>query len=135
MELKMYKTYILTIQRNINRANKILTWMPDSEIVIGLDAKKEDDKLFITHIRSKIKSETILSNGEVACTLGHKTILKKFLKTNNSYCVVFEDDVEARPLSQYLDQDLSEIFYGNDQAIIFILGGQEGLKNYKYIDW
>ena len=27
--LNIYKTYILTIQRNIDRANKILTWMPD----------------------------------------------------------------------------------------------------------
>ena len=131
----MHKTYILTIQRNIDRANKIMPWMPNSEIVIGLDAKNEDDKSFISRVRSKTKSESILSDGEVACTLGHKMILEKFLKTNNSYCVVLEDDVEVKPLSQYLEQDLSEIFDGNSKAMIFILGGQEGLKNNKYIDW
>jgi glycosyl transferase family 25 len=131
----MYKTYILTIQRNIDRAKKILSGIPNSEIVIGLDAKKEEDKTIITQVRSKTKSETMLSDGEVACTLGHKTILEKFLKTNDSYCVVLEDDAEATPLALYLQQDLPEIFDENNQAMIFVLGGQEGLNSYKYIDW
>ena len=71
----------------------------------------------------------------MACTLGHIAILKKFLKTNNDYCVVLEDDVASEPLSQHLDEDLPEIFDSNDQGLIFILGGQEGLKTHKYIDW
>ena len=72
MGLKMHKTYILTIQRNIDRANKILTWMPNSEIVTGLDANNENDKSYISHARSSTKSELILSDSEVACTLGIK---------------------------------------------------------------
>ena len=131
----MHKTYILTIQRNIDRANKILPWVSNSEIIMGLDAKKEDDKSCISHARSNRKSGSILSDGEVACTLGHKAILEKFLKTNDPYCVVLEDDAEAGPVFQDLEQDLPEIFDGDDKAVMFILGGQEGYKNNKYIDW
>lgn len=132
----MHKTYILTIQRNIDRAYKILPRISNSETVIGLDAKKADDKSAISHVRSKTNSEIILSDGEAACTLGHKTILEKFLKSNDSYCVVLEDDVEATSLSQYLEQDLPEIFDGGDQALIFVLGGQEGIGRCRlWIDW
>lgn len=131
----MHKTYILTIQRNIDRAIKILPLVPNSEITMGLDAKKEDDRSFISHFRSNMKLESSLSDGEVACTLGHKAILEKFLKTNDPYCVVLEDDVEAGPDFQDVEQDLPEIFDGIDKAIIFVLGGQEGYKNNKYIDW
>lgn len=37
-----------------------------------------------------------LNMGEIACYLSHIKTLKQFLASNNKYCLIFEDDIEAK---------------------------------------
>ena len=96
---------------NLNKTQTYVLYIPKREkyiknvmMKIGLDAKyilgPPKDKVN----RDKLLKEGMLSKkyydmnkkeekGEVAVFLGHMNILKEFLKSNNKYALIFEDDI------------------------------------------
>jgi GR25 family glycosyltransferase involved in LPS biosynthesis len=100
-----------TLHNNLEQAQSYVLYIPKREKYIknvmnkiGIDAKyilgPPKDKVN----REKLFKEGMLSKkyydmnkkeekGEVAVFLGHVSILKEFLKSNNKYALIFEDDI------------------------------------------
>ena len=100
-----------TLHNNLEQAQPYVLYIPKREKYIknvmnkiGIDAKyilgPPKDKVN----REKLFKEGMLSKkyydmnkkeekGEVAVFLGHVSILKEFLKSNNKYALIFEDDI------------------------------------------
>lgn len=70
-----------------------------------------------------------LTPTEIACSLSHVKVLKLFLKTTYKRCVILEDDVIG------CDLDINLVFRSMQitENGLFILGGQEGMKNNEYL--
>lgn len=47
-------------------------------------------------IADNCKNSAIDKQGALACTLGHISILEKFIETQEEWCIIFEDDVNSR---------------------------------------
>lgn len=63
--------------------------------VLGYDKNKLDPEQLLKDkiISKKWRNHDLFNLGRVACHLGHIKILKNFLKSNKTYCLIFEDDL------------------------------------------
>lgn len=70
-----------------------------------------------------------LTPTEVACSLSHVKTLKLFLETTHERCVILEDDVMG------CDTDISLVLktMQTTNRGLFVLGGQEGMKNSRHL--
>lgn len=72
-----------------------------------------------------------IGNNEKACALSHFMLLKSVSNEDFENLIVLEDDIEkfdAVRLHAFLSSDLEE-------NVVYLLGGQEGLKLEKFWDW
>ncbi|MDK8755543.1 glycosyltransferase family 25 protein [Acinetobacter radioresistens] len=70
-----------------------------------------------------------LTPTEIACSLSHVKALKQFLETSHKRCMILEDDILGRDADiDFLLEVMQPIRHG-----LFLLGGQEGMKNSKYL--
>jgi len=91
------KFYILGIKRNFRGEdlfNCIEATGFDVEIVWGVDATLDPLKEFRDDSKSQFFYRRKLTNGEIACTLGHRMIAKKAQLDHVDIAIVLEDDVQ-----------------------------------------
>lgn len=84
-------------------------------------------------IKTDYKSKKPLTLGEKCCAISHLNALQKLVNSDEDYCIVIEDDLIGGDLDfDNLSLLVSEILKQSDESIT-ILGGQQGLKNSKYL--
>ncbi|MEI9906789.1 MAG: glycosyltransferase family 25 protein [Actinomycetota bacterium] len=83
----------------------------DPEIVYGVDASTDSSQLLdkVDHAASRLLQGRNLSLGEVACSLGHLSIMEKFLGGSEEWALIFEDDVVLASDPKAILPYLSEI--------------------------
>jgi len=71
-----------------------------------------------------------LTSTEIGCSLSHIEALNLFLESKHKRCLILEDDI----IGTDKDIDLSlQLLRNNFNNGLYILGGQEGMKNGKYL--
>lgn len=115
--------------RRVNLKKQFPEFYPYMNIVDAINGCELDVSFYFKEMtKIKKKYDRILSPNELACTLSHVHVLKKFLKTNNKYALILEDDVIGEDAGIY---ELTKILKTIDLNGVLLCGGQEGLP----ADW
>lgn len=94
-----------------------------------LSAKEYYDKAMMSYkLLQKIRG-FIMSPSELGCTLSHIKALENFIKSNEKFAIILEDDIIGNDIDLLKIQN---IVYSLDRNSIFICGGQDGVKQYLY---
>lgn len=101
-------TYLVSLQNDHLRREKMAVNFPlHYQKMIYFEAingKMLTASSFFSYSSKAYKiNNKFLSPGEVGCTLSHLEVLKEFLKTDEKYCLILEDDIIGK------DNDLLEI--------------------------
>jgi len=76
-------------------------------------------------------SDSFLTNMEAACALSHLSVYRDFINSGKEYAVILEDDVSVNfEIIDYFFDFINMI--DKTGRKIFILGGQEGIDNFKF---
>ncbi|MCG8516469.1 MAG: glycosyltransferase family 25 protein [Pseudomonadales bacterium] len=68
---------------------------------------------------------------EYGCTLSHIKALKEFVDSKYKFCLILEDDIRGEDSSLEAVKNLLDV--EGEDYFFSVLGGQEGLKNSKYL--
>ena len=121
---KKYNTYVLYIPERYEYIKKELNKTTLNPIFVeGYDKNKLSKKLI---------DEQGKSSGKIACNMGHLYILDKFLKTNDDYAFILEDDIYFKDhniIKGKIDYIINTC--PSDSDIIFV---SYCLEKCKYID-
>lgn len=134
----MIPIYIVSLKSDHERRRKISHLLEKNKIkytfidaIYGKDLSQEElDSLKLYTVESRLKRK--LGKGEIGCTLSHLNVYEEILKKDHKWACILEDDV-------ILDVNFLrfvENFNSNTLEIsdsIFILGGQDGLIQSRYI--
>ena len=65
----------------------------------------------------------LLNGGEVGCTLSHRKCYQKLLDSNESFAVIFEDDISLmRDFNQLFDYDFNRVLEVDNPVVLIISG-------------
>lgn len=131
------KIYLISLERDKQRRNLLKNKFPDhwSKLiwVKAIDASEAKNQMITNNYASHFpqKPRRPLSLGEKCCAISHIQCLQYFLETDDPNCIIIEDDIEG------CDTDFIEALriakkLPRDPAIV-VLGGQQGMKNAKYL--
>lgn len=90
-------TYVINLQKDIERRQFIETHFKEHDISFNIFNAVNGMELDLEKLRNEktLKDkERPLTKGETGCYLSHIDIWKKFLSSNNKFCLIFEDDIE-----------------------------------------
>lgn len=100
----VYVLYVSKREKYIKNIINKLKLNTKINYVKGIDKNKIDYNNFIkknkitttwlSTLKKPIKYIKNINKGRIACHLGHINILKKFLKSNSNFALVFEDDID-----------------------------------------
>lgn len=127
--------YLVSLEQDTKRREELKLRFPnhyDDFIQINaVDGRKISAKEYYDKtIEYFIKTNKTMSPSELGCTLSHIKALEEFIKTNNNYALILEDDVIGE------DKDIKKIIETAqrlDENTLFICGGQDGLNVNKYL--
>ena len=90
-------TYLITLEdeSNLPIVDELKSYDINPIIFKGVNGKTIDEEIIEKHIHPKFKN--ILSKGCIGCALSHLSVWKEFLKTDEPYCIIFEDDLRIVP--------------------------------------
>ena len=93
LDIRNIKIYVINMKSSVNRRNHIKKILRNYnyEFVNAVNGKELHSNDF-NNITSNSLRE--LSRGEVGCFLSHKKVYKKFLNSNEDYCLILEDDIQ-----------------------------------------
>lgn len=101
-------------------------------IIDAIDAKNNTSQDICSKYKSSCthNSRSPLTLGEKCCAISHLKALESFLETDSDSCIIIEDDLIGN------DNDLIcaiKIVNKIPSGSLIILGGQQGLKNSKFL--
>lgn len=130
------KIYMISLKRDKERREQMQErfprYYPKFHIIDAVDAKDESSAEIIQKYDKPCPHDKRrpLTKGEKCCAISHLLALESFLQSGDERCIIIEDDVigsddnfdEAIRIAANLNYDG-----------LFVLGGQQGLKNSKYL--
>lgn len=127
--------YVISLASDTERRQQLQEKFPESynffQFIEALDLRgKKKSEISHLYIESPYNKRKPLTPTEVACSLSHETAWATFIKTKLPWCIILEDDVYGH------DDDIREtvnIIRKLEGSGFFLLGGQQGMKNSKYI--
>ena len=131
------KIYLISLERDKQRRDLLKDRFPAHwdkfTWVKAIDASEAKSQIIVNGYKNNCPENTRLplSLGEKCCAISHLQCLQQFLKSDAPYCIIIEDDIEG------CDTDFTEALnitkkLRNEPAIV-VLGGQQGMKNAKYL--
>lgn len=130
------KIYMISLKRDIERREqmqkKFPRYYPKFHIIDAVDAREESSAKFIQKYDKPCPNDKRrpLTKGEKCCAISHLLALEDFLQSGDERCIIVEDDI----IGHDNDFDKSIQMTGNLNVNgLFIFGGQQGLKNSKYL--
>lgn len=127
--------YVISLADDIARREKLRKQFPlnyDSfQFIEAIDFRgKKKENIQSLFKECKHNRKRPLTPTEVACSLSHQKAIGHFLKSGNEWCVILEDDILGKDSDIY---KIKHTIQSNQGADFFLLGGQDGMKNAKYI--
>lgn len=129
--------YLISLNKDIKRRERLKIKFPTSyaemKWVKAIDGSELSAKNYFFCANQYYKeNKRLIAPSEVGCALSHIQAYKEFLKTDEEYCLIIEDDIIGE------DKDISRIFKIIDDQQpdgLVLFGGQEGMpKDYwKYV--
>lgn len=126
--------YVISLSRDTNRRPKITAELErigvDFTFFDAVDAKDEKNIECINMMKGS-GDGSVMTNGEIACTLSHQRIYEEIVSQNNEWAIILEDDVIIDERFKDLLVSLNNGEYNklsNDN--LYLLGGQKGLHEY-----
>ena len=121
INLKKCSKRLLTIRKQLDFFNQYY------EI---FNATEQNDKHFLTLLK---QNNIVLNNsnrryGEAGCALSHIEIIKQFLKSNDKYCIILEDDCQL--IQRIPQQNENYIDFFNDKIDILYISGRVNCDKY-----
>lgn len=131
------KIYLISLEGDKQRRDLLKNKFPDHwdkfTWVKAIDASDAKNQTIANNYASYCPQNAMrpLSLGEKCCAISHIQCLQYFLETDEPYCIIIEDDIEG------CDSDFIEALsivkeLPRDPAVV-VLGGQQGMKNAKYL--
>ncbi|MCT8563502.1 glycosyltransferase family 25 protein [Glaesserella parasuis] len=87
---------------------------------------------YLRRLRGRAKNRGYITPSELGCTLSHFSVYRDFLNSDKEWLLVLEDDVT---INSNLFVLLESIINQNYSDYINILGGQEGLKRPRVLEF
>ncbi|MDH0970465.1 glycosyltransferase family 25 protein [Acinetobacter johnsonii] len=129
------KIYLISLELDSQRRLKIVHSFPKNypkmQWIKAVNGKDLAAKEYFFYIQKYLKvNKKLLTPSEVGCTLSHLTALENFLKTDDKYALIIEDDI----LGEDKDIDyLKSLMKKIDFSGVLLCGGQDGLNYWKYV--
>lgn len=132
----MIKSYVINLERDSVRRSEMQMKFPkkftEASIINAVDAKNESSLKLLSDYNTSCthNARSQLSLSEKCCAISHLIALTDFVKSDAEWCIIFEDDILGT------DQDIqaaTEIISNIHHGGLLILGGQDGMKNSKYL--
>ena len=131
------KIYLISLERDKQRRDLLKDRFPAHwdkfTWVKAIDASDAKSQIIVNGYKNNCPENTRhpLSLGEKCCAISHLQCLQQFLESDAPYCIIIEDDIEG------CDTNFTEALHvvkelPRDPAIV-VLGGQQGMKNAKYL--
>lgn len=130
------KIYMISLKRDIERREqmqkKFPRYYPKFHIIDAVDAKDESSAEIIQKYDKPCPHDKRrpLTKGEKCCAISHLLALEDFLQSGDERCIIIEDDIIGT--DDDFDEAISLLQTENPLGLT-VLGGQEGLRNSKYI--
>lgn len=131
------KIYMISLERDYIRRNELKCRFPINyplfSWVKAVDATQEMIKEFDSKFgcNSKYRNKKPLTFGEMCCAVSHLLALEDFVKSDSNYCCIIEDDIIGS------DKDFEMVLKNVEKfplnSSVWILGGQQGMKNARYL--
>ncbi|WP_180105667.1 MULTISPECIES: glycosyltransferase family 25 protein [unclassified Acinetobacter] len=130
------RIYMISLKRDAARREAMQKRFPkyysQFHIIDAVDAKDASNAELIAKYDKPCPSDKRrpLTQGEKCCAISHLLVLENFLQSGNEHCIIIEDDIIGE------DADFDEVIAllrNNELNGLVVLGGQEGLKNTKYL--
>lgn len=127
--------YVISLPSDVVRRENMKKQFPESykyfEFIEAIDFRGRE-KNEINHLYKECKQnmKRPLTPTEVACSLSHQKAIDHFLRSGNEWCVILEDDILGKDSGMY---KIKHTIQRNAGADFFLFGGQDGMKNAKYI--
>lgn len=131
------KIYMISLNRDIERREQIQQRFPryysKFQIIDAVDAREEGSAGIIQKYDKPCSRDKRrpLTKGEKCCAISHIQCLQQFLESNDPYGIVIEDDIEGHDTD--FAEALSVVKNLPCGPAIVVLGGQQGMKNAKYL--
>lgn len=128
------KIYYISLEKDYNRRDDLLKYFPknfsDMCWIKGVDGSKLSAQDYFNYTNKYLSIHNrIITPGELGCALSHLEALEDFIKTNEEYAIILEDDIVGS------DDGIEEICsIVNSLSIdgVLICGGQTSNRNNKY---
>ena len=129
------KTYLISLEQDIQRREELAQRYPQTypkmQWIKAVNGKDLSAKDYFGYAQQYFKNnKKMITPSEVGCTLSHIKALEEFLKTEEEYCLILEDDVLGT------DEDFiktNKIILENDLDGILLLRNQNKFGFEKYI--
>lgn len=131
------KIYLISLERDKQRRNLLKNKFPDHwdkfTWVKAIDASDAKNQIIANNYASDCPQDARrpLSLGEKCCAISHMQCLQYFLETDEPYCIIIEDDIEGCD-TDFIEA-LSVVKKLPSAPAVVVLGGQQGMKNAKYL--
>ena len=128
---------MISLKRDHDRREFIQKQFPRyySEIktIEAVDAQNESNHPLINNFMHPCKNDKRrpLTQGEKCCAISHLLALEEFLQTGQERCIIIEDDIIG--CDEDFDTTINIVKSVQNLKGLIILGGQQGLKNSKYL--
>lgn len=134
---RLLNIYLISLDKDQERRERMKLNFPihylSMKWVSAINGKEMFAKDYFYYVNKYYKkNKKIITPSEVGCALSHIKVYKEFLKTDEKYCLILEDDIMAN------DNDILQIKkiieYEKPNGLV-LFGGQEGLPEdyFKYI--
>lgn len=129
--------YVISLEKDQERREKMKlnfpTYWENFNWIDAIDGRELLAKDFFIYVNKYFKKNNkLITPSEVGCTLSHIEAYRKFLKTDEEYCLILEDDVIGNDNNI---MQIENIIQSEKPNGLVLFGGQEGLPNdyWKYI--
>ena len=127
--------YLVSMERDVERRKVIANQFPkhfaNFNIIEAVDGQALDTKSYFSYLSNYYnRTKKVITPTELGCTLSHMTLLEKFLASDATHALIFEDDVIGN--DKLLEQAvlLRHIIPTN---ALLILGCQDGLTSVRWL--
>ncbi|MDM1269001.1 glycosyltransferase family 25 protein [Acinetobacter indicus] len=129
--------YLISLEKDYERRRLITSSFPiyrkNFNWIKAIDGRELLAKEFFIYANKYFKKNNkLITPSEVGCALSHIEAYRKFLKTDEEYCLIFEDDIIGNDNDIVQIEKIMQLEKPNG---LVLFGGQEGLPNdyWKYI--
>lgn len=132
----MTNIYLISMKKSTDRRKNIKKRFPEFhkkfKIIDALDANninpKKIPQAYKKYFTNNHKSDLTL--GEKCCAISHLKALESLLETGDKSCIIIEDDIIGNDIDF---KKAINIAKESPENSLIILGGQQGLKNSRYL--